>query len=63
MLIVGNEMAGKMTITTSVVSTATETKTITGSSTASAFTIVFVLAGLVMSVPLVSYYRRKRRLE
>lgn len=63
MLIVGDQMAGKMTVTTSVTATATETKTITGSSTASAFTAVFVLAGLAASVPLISYYRRRKRLE
>jgi hypothetical protein len=66
MVIVGNQFNMVKTTTSVQTSTVTETKTTTASTsktsgTTSSFTAVFVLAGLVVSIPLISHMRKRRQ--
>jgi hypothetical protein len=66
MVVVGNELAGEMTVTnTATVTnnnnvTVTVTGTTTPSGTTSSFTVIFVLAGLVVAIPVIANMRRRK---
>jgi hypothetical protein len=64
MIIVGNEFNVIHTSVQTSEVTKTETKTVTGTSTTSgttsSFTAIFVLAGLAVSIPLISHMRKRK---
>jgi hypothetical protein len=66
MVVVGNELAGKMTVTeqNTVTNTNEVTVTVTGtttpSGTTSSFTVIFVLAGLVVAIPVIANMRKRK---